>query len=162
MKTNSVSMPYAEKAFMVIISAIVLISCTGETEPKAEKPAGEKPDGMVAISDTMNISGKLICAHCYALNDENTGHDHVLPKSGFKEDCAGFCSLQGYPMAVLLDEEFAGSKIWIIRTSSQLFADFMTETIRIKGTYASKGVVEPLSIDLRKGSESDYEWLTIM
>lgn len=155
-------MPATAKGFMLIFTTILLISCAGKTETKSKNPSGEKSDQVVAVSDTMNISGKLICAHCYALNDENTGHDHVLPKSGFKENCANFCSLQGYPIAVLLDEEFAGSKIWVIRTSSQLFADFMTETVRIKGTYASKGVVEPLSIDLKKGSDKDYEWLTIM
>lgn len=155
--------PSSFNGYLLLVTVILMVvSCTGKTETNNEKPSPEKSDAIIVVADTMNITGKLICAHCYALNDENTGHDHVLPKSGFKKDCASFCSLQGYPIAVLLDEEFAGTEIWVIRTSAQLFADFMTETVRIKGTYASEGVIEPLSIDLRRGSKSDYEWLTIM
>jgi len=112
-----------------------------------------------AVGDTLQIKGSLICAHCYALNEENTGHDHTLPQSGFREDCAGYCSLQGYPIGVLLDQKYGGSKVWVIRTSSQLFADYMTEIVRIKGQYAAEGVIEPLSIELKRG---DDEWLTIM
>jgi len=160
--TDFIPCPAITKSFMFLLTAVLVISCSGKTEKVNEKAGGDKHEEVVAASDTMNISGSLICAHCYALNDENTGHDHELPKSGFKEDCAGFCSLQGYPIAVLLDEEFAGSKVWVIRTSAQLFADFMTETVKIKGTFVSKGVIEPLSIDLRRDGESEYEWVTIM
>jgi len=138
------------------------IGCSGNTDEVANKQSAEIDDrDAVAASDTLNITGKLICAHCYALNENNTGHDHTLPQSGFKENCANFCSLQGYPMAVLLDEELAGQRVWVIRTSSQLFADFMTQTLRIEGTFVSHGVIDPLSIELLK-SEEENQWITIM
>lgn len=109
--------------------------------------------------DEIEIEGKVICAHCYALNEENTGHDHNLPQSGFKENCAQFCSLQGYPIGVLLESELDGTRVWVIRTAGQIFADYMTETVRIKGEFVDTGVLDPLSIDLKTGEE---EWTAIM
>lgn len=142
------------------ILVLIGVSCSGNNgKQPADSANPEEASVQFAGGDTLNISGSLICAHCYALNRENTGHDHVLPQSGFIENCAGFCSLQGYPIAVFTENESGRSKVWVIRTSSQLFADYMTEKVRIKGTFVSDGVIEPLSIELKRG---ENQWITIM
>jgi len=152
-----------------VIGSIATIGCsnkqnsspdTAETETDGSFPADSS---IFAMGDTLEVTGKIICAHCYALNEENTGHDHTLPQSGFREDCAEFCSLQGYPIAVLLDEPVDGSRVWVMRTASQIFADYMTRTAKIEGTFASKGVIDPLSIFLEeKTEEKASNWVQIM
>lgn len=144
----------------LMVVFLLTLNCSGnDNEKNIGTSDPEAVAGDFVAGDTLQITGSLICAHCYALNQENTGHDHVLPESGFRKDCAGYCSLQGYPIGVLLDKELAGSKVWIIRTSSQLFADYMTRTVRIEGTYVSEGVIEPLNIELKS---RETGWLTIM
>jgi len=148
--------------FLLLVGSIAVFGSCSNKKNQSDSSNNHTNRTQIAFSegDSLNITGSLVCAHCYALNPENTGHDHELPKSGYREDCAGFCSLQGYPVAVLLDENIDGSEIWVIRTASQIFADYMTRTVKVSGTYVSSGVIEPLSIRLK--SEKSNNWITIM
>lgn len=160
MKYQSVGSHSPLIIFASLLLIFAVLGCSGNSKVNTgDSPRANEETSELAGGDTLNISGKLICAHCYALNNDNTGHDHLLPESGFREGCAGYCSLQGYPVGVLLDNDLAGSKVWVIRTSSQLFADYMTQTVRIKGTFVSEGVIEPLSIELKSGKN---QWITVM
>lgn len=154
---------------LFVIGSIAVVGCSNKQNSSQDSTEavtdGSFPadSSIFAIGDTLEVTGKIICAHCYALNEENTGHDHTLPQSGFREDCAEFCSLQGYPMAVLLDEPVDGSRVWVIRTASQIFADYMTRIAKIEGTFASKGLIDPLSIYLEEQSENQTtNWVQIM
>lgn len=117
------------------------------------------PESEFVKGDTLVVSGILIDTHCYALDKENIGHDHNLPQSGFREDCAEYCALQGYPVGVLIQDEGKEDYVWAIMTASQIFADYMTETARIRGTVRSDGVLDPLDVELKDGPDS---WITIM
>lgn len=117
------------------------------------------PESQFIKGDTLVVSGILIDTHCYALDKENIGHDHNLPQSGFREDCAEYCALQGYPVGVLIQEEGKENYVWAIMTASQIFADYMTETARVRGTVRSDGVLDPLDVELKDGPDS---WITIM
>ncbi len=143
----------------IVMAFLVIWSCTTEkeTDPSTESETSGVTE--FASGDTLSMTGSLVCAHCYALDPENTGHHHTLPQSGYRENCAGFCSAQGYPVGVLLDTKIADNEVWVIRTVSAIFEDYMTETVRIEGTFVSEGVIEPLSIDLKTGED---EWITIM
>ncbi|MGF1671696.1 MAG: hypothetical protein ACFCU6_14725, partial [Balneolaceae bacterium] len=81
------------------------------------------------------------------------------PQSGFREDCAEYCALQGYPVGVLIQEEGEEDYVWSIMTASQIFADYMTQIARVRGTVRSDGVLDPLDVELKDGPDS---WITIM
>ncbi len=97
-------------------------------------------------TDSLSIEGTLICAHCYALNQENTGVDHTLPESGFVKECASQCANLGYPIAVLSEKMVAGANVWVIQTSSQLFSDYMGKKAEVRGSLVTNGVIEPTGI----------------
>ena len=132
----------------------LLFACGGE-DVQEYKPGPSK----FTQGDTLTVSGILIDTHCYALDKSNTGHDHNLPQSGFREDCAEYCALQGYPVGVLIEQEGEEDYVWAIMTASQIFADYMTQTVRVEGTVRSDGVLDPLGVELKDGEDS---WITIM
>ncbi len=141
---------------LLIFSMLILLSSCGDRQSASQYIS---PEARFAQGDTLTLTGVLIDTHCYALNKSNTGHDHNLPQSGFRENCAEYCALQGYPVAVLFDNEVGEDEVWSIMTASQIFADYMTQTVRVRGTVRSDGVLDPLGVELR--IEPD-EWITIM
>lgn len=106
-----------------------------------------------SFGDEFQVSGLLICAHCYALNSDNTGLHHELPKSGYVENCASKCATLGYPIAVLTINNQKDSSVWIQRTSSSLFTDYMTQEVRVTGTYVADGLMDPTSIKVKVMTE---------
>lgn len=106
-----------------------------------------------SFGDELQVSGLLICAHCYALNTDNTGLHHQLPKSGYIENCASKCATLGYPIAVLTNNNLEDSSMWIQRISSSLFTDYMTQEVRVTGTYVADGLMEPTSIKVKVMTE---------
>ena len=106
-----------------------------------------------SFGDELEVSGLLICAHCYVLNTDNTGLHHELPKSGYVENCASKCATLGYPIAVLTINNLEDSSMWIQRTSSSLFTDYMTQEVRVTGTYVADGLMEPTSIKVKVMTE---------
>jgi len=139
---------------IVLLIAAIAVACGGEDVQEYKAGPSKFVQG-----DTLTVSGILIDTHCYALDKNNVGHDHNLPQSGFREDCAEYCALQGYPVGVLVEEDGEEDYVWAIMTASQIFADYMTRTVRVVGTVRSDGVLDPLGVDLKEGEES---WITIM
>ncbi|MFU8859706.1 MAG: hypothetical protein ACNA8K_04720 [Cyclonatronaceae bacterium] len=137
------------------VCAFLFVYCE-EQQQASEYDPGES---RFAMGDTLVVTGTLIDAHCYALDKSNTGHDHQLPQSGFRENCAEYCALQGYPVAVLFENEQGADEVWSIMTTPLIFADYMIQTVRVKGTVRTDGVLDPLSVELMSGPD---EWITIM
>ena len=133
---------------LVFLITIFSFNCS-QHKQDLKQPASKSYENLKE-GDIIEISGKLICAHCYALNIENVGIDHQLPKSGFVKDCAIICAKQNYPIAVLLDQPIDSTKLWIIRTVGDTFADYMTKTALVKGEYVYRGLIEPTSLKVRK------------
>jgi hypothetical protein len=129
-----------------LTAAILLISgCTAkQTQP--ESPGPLSSFSVFPENDSLNIEGILICAHCYALNSKNTGIDHILPENGPVKECASQCANLGYPIAVLSEKTVAGANVWVIRTSSLLFSDYMGKKTEVRGSLVTKGVIEPTGI----------------
>jgi len=144
------------KYLITALAMIFIVAGCGDGEEIKEYVA---PESKFVKGDTLTVSGILIDTHCYALDKENTGHDHNLPQSGFREDCAEYCALQGYPAGVLIEQENEEDYVWAIMTASQIFADYMTQVVRVRGTVRSDGVMDPLDVELKDGPDS---WITIM
>lgn len=128
------------------------------SESPSEQKLPEASDYDLDAGDVMKIEGKLICAHCHALNEKNVGIDHQLPESGFMEDCANLCAQQGYPIAVLLNQPIADTKLWVVRTSSQFFDGYMASNTKIQGTFVTPGIIEPTEIKVQQ----DQNWVTLI
>jgi len=142
---------------LFIISLILtLVSCTQKKSEPQQQPKQTAYNNLKE-GDVIEISGRLICAHCYALNKENVGIDHQLPKSGFVKDCAITCAKQNYPIAVLLNQPVDSTRLWIIRTVGNTFADFMTNTAKVKGEYVYRGLIEPTNLMVMK----DKKWIKL-
>ena len=137
---------------LFIISIILtLVSCTHK-KPGPQQQPKQITYKNLKEGDIIKISGELICAHCYALNKENVGTDHQLPKSGFVKDCAIICAKQNYPIAVFLDQPVDSTRLWIIRTAGDTFADYMTKTLTVKGEYVYRGLIEPTNLKVKNGN----------
>lgn len=141
------------KLYKLFIIPLIILSfnCTTKND-KIKENKKITYDNLIE-GDTLEITGKLICAHCYAFNIENVGIDHHLPKSGFVKDCAIICAKQNYPIAVLLDQPIDSTKLWIIRTAGDTFANYMTKTLKVKGEYVYRGLIEPTEIKVKKGND---------
>ncbi len=139
------------KYFVLLTLAFALIGCSNKKQEQ-HNPENRTYNNLKE-GDVIEISGKLICAHCYAFNKENVGIDHQLPKSGFVKDCAITCAKQNYPIAVLLDQPIDSTKLWIIRTAGDTFKDYMTKTLIVKGEYVYRGLIEPTELKVKKGNE---------
>jgi hypothetical protein len=137
-----------QKILTPLIIIFVLNSCQTDQKSTDSTLVNHPPTifNQSQESDSLKIKGTLICAHCYALNEENTGKNHILPESGFVKGCASQCANLGYPIAVLSMEAVAGTNIWVIRTTGALFADYMGEETEVKGSFVSKGIIEPSEI----------------
>ena len=148
-------MKHSGFSIIVILSSLI-IGCSYEDSDssltKKISPAG------ISENDTIEISGNLICTHCYALNEKNSGLNHQLPENGYIENCAVKCAQQNYPIGVLLDKENYGANVWVIRTSGQLFADYMTKSVKVKGLFITKGLIEPTSIKV----QDKETWITLL
>lgn len=133
---------------------IFFVSCAGDANKKqnAERKSSVILSSL-AENDSIGVSGILICTHCYALNKSNVGLNHELPKSGFVENCARLCAQQNYPIGVLCDTAQYGSQVWVIRTSSQLFTDYMSNATRITGSFVKDALIEPAQIEVMERGE---------
>lgn len=143
---------------LLLIPLIAFVACNNEESKIKEYQSTE---ANYVRGDTLTITGQLIDSHCYALDKENTGHNHNLPESGYREDCAEYCALQGYPVGVLIKDEQDQNteEMWVIMTAAQIFADYMTQTVRVQGTVRTDGILDPLQVELKTGPN---EWTTIM
>jgi len=110
-----------------------------------------------AEGDTLSFRGTLIDTHCYSLDQENIGEDHTLPESGFREDCAQYCANLGYPVAVLVGGK-PGNKVWIMRFSSQVFAEYMANEVRVDAEFISNGLAEPFKVEMK----TEDGWIQII
>ena len=138
------------KKLLFINILIWSYACSQSNREDVKAPISDLPvattetvNGDMEEGDSLELKGKLICAHCHALNEENLGIDHQMPESGFAENCANLCAQQGYPIAVLVEDAVAGVEVWVIRTSSQLFEEYMASNTKIKGTFVTPGIIEP-------------------
>jgi len=156
-------------SFLSVLTLLVLfLGCSGsDSNSNADKNnpqnaseenrTDQQFDSSYAPGDTLTFQGKLIDTHCYNLDQQNIGDDHTLPKSGFREDCAAYCANLGYPVAVLIDGN-PGNKVWILRFSAQVFADYMAETVRVEGNFISDGLVQPSKVEMK----TDEGWIQII
>lgn len=138
-------------------ACIIFASCSGsgsksksntDSNTSGNSTSQNQTASKFAPGDTITIQGILIDTHCYNLDQENIGDDHMLPKSGFREDCAAYCANLGYPVAVLIGGK-PGNKVWILRFSAQVFADYMAETVRVEGNFISDGLVQPSKVEMK-------------
>ncbi|MBI5857586.1 MAG: hypothetical protein HZB42_08030 [Sphingobacteriales bacterium] len=151
------------KQFIFLASIVVLtisvINCGSESgENKISSREKSSLKGSISENDTIQISGILICTHCYSLNEKNTGTDHQLPENGFVKNCAGMCAQQNYPIGVLSGDKQYGANVWVIRTSSQLFSDYMSKEVKIKGLFIKDALIEPSQIEVKDGDK----WITLL
>ena len=146
--------------YLIVIVILFLLSSCGSNCSQCGKKTSAQNISSKSISenDTIEISGTLICTHCYALNENNTGLNHQLPESGFVENCAAKCAQQNYPIGVLMSQKNFGTKVWVIRTSGQLFTDYMTKTIKVRGLFITAGLIEPISIQVN----DNENWITLL
>lgn len=141
--------------YFAITTLLIVIGCSGADTKNQTSKTAESTNH--TAGDTLNFQGILIDTHCYELNQQNIGDNHTLPQSGFREDCAAYCANLGYPVGVLVGGE-PGNKVWIMRFSSQIFADFMAETVRVEGRFVSGGLVEPIKIEMK----TENGWIQII
>jgi len=133
----------------LLFAGLLYLGCSqqdGENSSKTKKNTQSEPN--YTQGDTLEFRGTLIDTHCYNLDQDNIGDDHTLPESGFREDCAAYCANLGYPVGVLVGGE-KGNKVWILRFSAQVFADYMAETVRVKGNFISNGLVQPSTVEMK-------------
>lgn len=128
------------------MTTLLIAGCNVKQAPPEIVEPSSNSFSVFPENDSLSIEGILICAHCYALNQENTGIDHHLPEKGLVKECASQCANLGYPIAVLSEKTVAGANVWVIRTSSQLFSDYMGKLTEVKGSLVTKGVIEPSGI----------------
>lgn len=130
------------------MAMLLIAGCNVKQTPPEIVEIAELPSSFSVFpeNDSLSIEGTLICAHCYALSQENTGIDHNLPEKGLVKECASQCANLGYPIAVLSEKTVAGANVWVIRTSSQLFSDYMGNLTEVRGSLVTKGVIEPSGI----------------
>jgi len=147
----------------VLIMLGLVIGCSGSgsnsngDKNNPQNKTNQQANSNYAPGDTLAFQGKLIDTHCYNLDQQNIGDDHTLPESGFREDCAAYCANLGYPVAVLIDGK-PGNKVWILRFSAQVFADYMAETVRVEGNFISDGLVQPSKVEMK----TDEGWIQII
>ncbi len=145
---------------MTAFSRIALVSCavvflaliTSCGKEGIEEPAPLS----YAQGDSIAITGILIDSRCFSLDPANTGVDHERPE-GPVIACAQACAKAGFPVAVLVDGDPNGD-VWVLVTVPAVFSDFMAETVRVRGTVRSAGVLIPERVAYR----SNDEWITIM
>lgn len=137
--------------YIILTFTITISAFNCRSEKTNLNPPTKTAEQNYSEGDSIEVSGRLICAHCYALDEENTGLNHKLPKSGYVENCAVTCAKQNYPIAVLLNSPKGGSNVWVIRTAGQTFSRYMTDTIIVKGTVAYKGLLDPVNIKVNDG-----------
>lgn len=151
-----------KKIIFSTITVVLIISginCTSQSAKNEVAPQEEiSSSGFLSENDSMEVSGILICTHCYSLNEKNTGIDHQLPENGFVKNCASMCAQQNYPIGVLSEAKQFGANVWVIRTSPQMFADYMSKEVKIKGIFIKDALIEPSHIEV----EDVDEWIILL
>ncbi|MEX0599719.1 MAG: hypothetical protein WD205_03680, partial [Rhodothermales bacterium] len=156
--------------FMILSSLIVLVLLVGcqadepEIPPDADGRQDEAAEGRdgatdpsgrppmaAAPGDVIALTGTLIDTHCYADDHANAGLDHDRPQ-GFVPDCAILCARSGFPVGLLLDDK-RGPDVWILVTAPAVLADYMAQTVRVRGEVRSNGVLIPQRVELQQGDE---------
>lgn len=151
------------KNILLILAVSILIflgtNCTSKSG-KNEIASQENTNSSSPLveNDSMEITGILICTHCYSISEKNTGLDHNLSENRFMKDCAGMCALQNYPIGVLSKNKQHGANVWVIRTSGSMFADYMSKEIKIKGLFIKDALIEPLHIEV----DDNSKWITLL
>lgn len=144
----------------ISIMALIIFgaNCSSDLNKKNISPEEKNSLSSLSENDSMEVSGILICVHCYSLNEKNTGINHQLPENGFTKNCASMCAQQNYPVGVLSEIKQFGANVWVIRTSSQMFADYMSKEVRIKGIFIKDALIEPSHIEVKDGDK----WITLL
>lgn len=141
--------------FLIITSGINCASNSKENEDFSQE---QSSTSLLSENDSIEISGFLICTHCYSVNEKNTGTDHQMPENGFIKNCASLCAQQNFPIGVLSEANQYGANVWVIRTSSQMFSDYMSKEVRIKGIFITDALIEPSHIEIKEGDK----WITLL
>lgn len=82
--------------------------------------------------------------------------DQVRPE-GFVKACAQACANMGFPAAVLKNGD-PDDEVWVLIAVPAFLANYMAETVRVRGVVRSAGILIPERVEIRDGDE----WLTIM
>jgi len=112
-----------------------------------------------ALGDSIMVSGVLVDSRCFYLDKPtNRNVDHIRPEpEGRVPGCGKACALQGFPVAVLEGGDLEGM-VWILSFPSQVFADYMAQTVRVYGEFRSEGIVIPNRVEM----QTSDGWLRIM
>ena len=136
---------------MLIGCALSFMVAAGCQQPRPERVAIEYARG-----DSLEVSGTLIDSRCFNLDPANVGVDHIRPE-GFVKACAQACANMGFPAAVLKNGD-PDDDVWVLIAVPAILADYMAETVRVRGVVRSAGILIPERVEIRDGDE----WLTIM
>ncbi|MFQ5569938.1 MAG: hypothetical protein ACE5G0_09700 [Rhodothermales bacterium] len=110
-----------------------------------------------APGDSISVTGVLVDSRCFYLDKANNANvDHNRPE-GRVPGCAKACAMQGFPVAVLEGGDVEGM-VWILSFPSQVFADYMAQTVRVQGEFRSEGIIIPHRVETQTGDG----WTRIM
>ncbi len=133
------------KALPLLGGALLLgLAACNRPEP-AESNTSARPT--YAQGDTVEVSGVLVDTRCFALDKANTGNDHTRPE-GRVPGCGAACARQGIPVAVL-EEGRPEGYVWVLAFPPQALAEYVGETVRVRGDYRAEGILEPLRVEMQ-------------
>ena len=141
---------------LVFLIGLLLVLASACAEPDSRDDT-EAPT--YALGDSITVTGVLIDTRCFHL-DKATNHavDHNRPEpEGHVLGCARACALQGFPVGVL-EGGASDGKVWILSFTSQVFADYMAQTVRVNGEFRSDGIIVPLQVEM----QTSDGWTRIM
>lgn len=140
-----------------VIGLLFLSACTSRPEIEDSESLPEAIS--YARGDTINVIGLLVDTRCFAANKKNIGMDHPdpVPTSQTGAACARYCALQGFPVGVATGG--ADGPVWILLSSPQVLADYMEQTVRVRGVVRSEGVLIPERVEMRT---TDGGWTFVL
>ena len=139
------------------IGLLFLSACS--SKPDVGDSASAREAGLYAQGDTISVNGLLVDTRCFAANRQNLGMDHPdpVPTSQTGPACARYCALQGFPVGVAVDGP--EGPVWILLSSPQVLADYMEQTVRVRGVVRSEGVLTPQRVEMQT---TDGGWTFIL
>lgn len=144
-------------AVPAVIGLLFLSACSSRPDVEDSVPLSEAIS--YARGDTINVSGLLVDTRCFAANRQNIGMDHPdpVPTSQTGAACARYCALQGFPVGVATGG--ADGPVWILLSSPQVLADYMEQTVRVRGVVRSDGVLIPERVEMQT---ADGGWTFVL
>ncbi len=131
---------------MLLCLALLLGLAAACNRPAPETPANARP--AYAQGDTVEVTGVLVDTRCFRLDKAaNRADDHLRPE-GRVPGCGAACARQGIPVAVL-EEGRPEGYVWVLAFPPQALAEYVGQTVRVRGDYRAEGILEPLRVEMQ-------------